>query len=123
MQYKSAKANNPDQLDMRRHLRTNMTPAEATLWKALRGRGAGGWKFRRQQGIGPFILDFYCPEQRLCVEIDGSAHDHSYDYDQQRTEFLEAQGIRVIRFSNDQVFTCLEGVVDEIIKACGGEKM
>jgi adenine-specific DNA-methyltransferase len=63
------------------------------------------------------VLDFYCPEARLCVELDGSAHDHRYDYDERRTAYLAQQGIRVIRFTNDQVFTCLEGVVAQILRA------
>ena len=118
MHYNSAEANAAEHKDQRKSLRRNLTPAEATLWRALKGRGAGGWKFRRQQGIGPFILDFYCPEVRLCVELDGSVHDYSYDYDEQRTAYLNAQGIRVVRFRNEQVFTCLDGVVAEIVRVC-----
>jgi len=134
MHYNTAKANAADQKDQRKALRSNMTPAEATLWSALKGRGAGGLKFlrpvgskraklerRRQQGIGPYVLDFYCPERRLCVEVDGSAHDYRYDYDEQRTLFLAQQGIRVVRFRNEQVFTCLNGVVAEIVRAAGGD--
>ena len=117
MHYKSAKANAASQKDQRKALRQNMTPAEATLWQALRGRGAGGLKFRRQQGIGPYVLDFYCPERRLCVEIDGTSHDYRYEYDEVRTRFLAEQGIRVVRFRNEQVFACFDGVVAEIIRA------
>ena len=117
MHYNTAKANAATQKDQRKALRSNMTPAEATLWRALKGRGAGGLKFRRQQGIGPYVLDFYCPERRLCVELDGSSHDYRYEYDEQRTQFLAEQGIRVVRFRNEQVFTCLVGVVAEIIRA------
>ena len=115
MHYKSAKANNNEQRDLRKSLRQNMTPSEAALWLALRGRGAGGYKFRRQQGIGPYVLDFYCPELKLCVELDGSSHDYRFDYDEQRTRFLDEQGIRVIRFQNEQVWSGLEGVVAEIV--------
>ena len=116
MHYNKAKANTIEQKDQRRKLRSNMTPAEATLWRALKERGAGGLKFRRQQGIGPFILDFYCPERRLCVELDGSSHNYRYDYDEQRTAFLRKQGIRVLRFSNEQVFSSIQGVVAEIVR-------
>lgn len=101
MHYKSAKANDKQQREHRKNLRNNMTPAEAMLWKALRGRGAGGYKFRRQQGIGPYVLDFYCPELKLCLELDGSSHDYRYEYDEQRTLFLKEQGIMVLRFSNE----------------------
>ena len=117
MHYNTAKANDATQKDQRKSLRSNMTPAEATLWRALKGRGAGGLKFRRQQGIGPYVLDFYCPERRLCVELDGSSHDYRYEYDEQRTQYLAEQGIRVVRFRNEQVFTCLDGVVAEIDRA------
>ena len=117
MHYPSSEANASEQKEQRIHLRHNLTPAEALLWRALKGRGVGGLKFRRQQGIGPFVLDFYCPEARLCVELDGSAHDHRCDYDERRTAYLAQQGIRVIRFTNDQVFTCLEGVVAQILRA------
>ena len=116
MHYKSAKANNNEQRDLRKSLRQNMTPSEAAFWLALRGRGAGGYKFRRQQGIGPYVLDFYCPELKLCVELDGSSHDYRFDYDEQRTRFLDEQGIRVIRFQNEQVWSGLEGVVAEIVR-------
>ena len=116
MHYNTAEANIAERKSLRKSLRNNLTPAEATLWRALRGKGAGGWKFRRQQGIGPFILDFYCPELRLCIELDGSVHDYSYEYDQRRTAYLAAQGIRVVRFRNEQVFSWLDGVVSEIIR-------
>lgn len=116
MRYKSAKANDSRQKVIRKSLRNNATPAEAILWRALKGRGTGGYKFRRQQGIGQFILDFFCPELLLCVEIDGNSHDFKSDYDEQRTHFLNSQGITVIRFSNDQVCTNVDGVVSEIIR-------
>ena len=116
MHYNTSKANIPEQIEQRKNLRNNMTAAEATLWRALKGRGADGLKFRRQQGIGPFILDFYCPECRLGIELDGTSHDHKYDYDLQRTAYLNEQGIRMVRFTNDQVFSSLRGVVEEIIR-------
>ena len=119
MHYNTAKANAAEQKDQRKSLRQNMTPAEALLWRSLRGRGAGGWKWRRQQGIGPFVLDFYCPALRLCIELDGSAHDYTYEYDEQRTVYLNAQGIRVMRFTNEQVQKSYDGVVAEIIRVCG----
>ena len=115
MHYPTAKANDKEYKEYRKALRSNMTPAEATLWRALKGRGVGGMKFRRQQGIGPFILDFYCPEHRLGIELDGDSHDYKYEYDEERTEYLRQQGIRIIRFSNQQVFTSIQGVVSEIL--------
>ncbi len=117
MHYTNAEANANEHKEHRKSLRSNLTPAEATLWRELQSR-ALGWKFRRQQGIGPYILDFYCPQLRLCIELDGSAHDYSYEYDEQRTAYLAEQGIRVVRFSNAQIFTCLSEVVEEIIREC-----
>ena len=116
MHYNSAKANVHEQKEKRCSLRSNTTSAEAVLWRALKGRGADGLKFRRQQGIGPYILDFYCPEIRLCVELDGSSHDYKDDYDEQRTKYLHTQGIRVVRFRNETVWTNLEGIVAEIVR-------
>ena len=116
MHYKTAKANESEQKILRKELRSHATPAEAVLWKMLKGRNADGMKFRRQQGIGPYVLDFYCPELRLCVELDGSSHDYKYEYDEQRTEFLQKQGIRVLRFRNDQVWQGTDSVVDEIVR-------
>ena len=116
MHYKTAKANSPQQTEQRRLLRNNATNAEAILWKALKGRGANGWKFRRQHGIGPYILDFYCPELKLCIEIDGSSHDNKYTQDINRTSYLNMQGIRVVRFNNSQVLENPEWVVSEIVR-------
>ncbi len=116
MHYKTAKANESEQKILRKELRSHATPAEAVLWKMLKGRNADGMKFRRQQGIGPYVLDFYCPELRLCVELDGSSHDYKYEYDEQRTEFLQKQGIRVLRFSNEQVWQGIDSVVNEIVR-------
>ena len=117
MNYPTAKANATEQKEYRKALRNNMTTAEATLWRALKGRGTGGLKFRRQQGIGPFVLDFYCPAHRLGIELDGTSHDYKYEYDEQRTAYLREQGIRVLRFSNQQVFTSIQGVLAEIVHA------
>ena len=125
MHYNTAEANSKEHRDMRRELRSNATPAEAALWRALwralKGHGAGGYKFRRQQGIGPYILDFYCPELRLCVELDGASHDYKYEYDEQRTEYLRRQGIRVVRFENRLVWTSIDRIVEQIVQI--GEEM
>lgn len=117
MHYPTAKANAKEQKAYRKALRNNMTPAEAALWRVLKGRGTGGLKFRRQQGIGPYILDFYCPEYRLGIELDGTSHDWKYEYDEQRTEYLRGHGIRILRYSNQQVFSSVQAVLDEIVSA------
>ena len=101
---------------VRSALRAAATPSEATLWSALKGGQLGGRKFRRQHSIDAYVLDFYCPSERLAVELDGAVHrDPTRSAnDQERDERLLALGIRVLRFTNDQVHTSLEGVLVEI---------
>ena len=103
---------------VRRALRHTLTPAEARLWKHLQRSQLEGRKFRRQHGVGPYIVDFYCPAEALVVELDGAAHDHeeAYRRDEARTRFLAAQGLRVLRFENRDVLTKLEGVLVEIAR-------
>ena len=100
----------------RRELRRNLTPAEASLWRGLKGSNLEGKKFRRQHGIGPYIADFYCPESRLIVELDGAAHEGPLagERDATRAAYLKELGIRVIRFENKAVFEDLELVLNSI---------
>ena len=102
--------------DRRRELRKNFTPAEALLWTGLKESKLDGKKFRRQHGIGPYIADFYCPECRVIVELDGAGHEDilQLERDDRRTAFLEKREIRVIRFENRQIFEDIEGVLDAI---------
>ncbi|WKK84310.1 DUF559 domain-containing protein [Marivirga arenosa] len=111
--------NKPELKAYRKNLRNNGTPAEAYLWSFLKNKQLEGRKFRRQFSVGHYILDFYCPAEKLCIELDGAAHftDAGYEYDQQRTAFLNAQGIKVIRFENKMVFDHTESVL-ESIKSC-----
>ena len=108
--------NRRSQKALRQHLRNNATPEERKLWTHLRKRSLAGWKFRRQQGIGPYVVDFYCPEARLVVELDGSVH-FNYDarqYDQERNRFLLKYGIVTIRFSNSEVWSNIDYVLRTI---------
>ena len=100
----------------RRELRKNLTPAEAALWKALKNRSLDGRRFRRQYSVGPFILDFYCPDENLAVELDGEVHNDPLrrEYDDAREVFLQTQGIRVIRFENKEVFKDLDRLLQAI---------
>jgi len=98
-------------------LRKQSTPAEAKLWQALRNRKLNGLRFRRQHPVGRFILDFYCPSEKLVIEIDGSIHTQQEDYDAQRTEELEKYGYRVLRFTNEAVLNSLNTVLEEIYRA------
>jgi very-short-patch-repair endonuclease len=103
-------------LEASRRLRSEMTPAEAVLWKAVRQEGIPGMRFRRQHAIGRFILDFYCPQHRVAVELDGAVHDETNqrEYDAARTEALEQLGIRVLRFRNEEVMQDLASVLGRI---------
>lgn len=110
--------------EQRRFLRTNGTPAEAVLWTRLKRSQLAGFRFRRQYSVGPYILDFYCPAARLCVELDGNPHytPEGADWDWRRTEFLATMDIAVIRFENKLVFENIEGVLREI-KAVAMERV
>ena len=105
----------------RRSLRRHATPAERRLWSVLRSRRLDGLKFRRQHSLGPYVLDFYCHEARLAVELDGSIHSEPSRaaYDADRTRWLERQGVRVVRFSNSQVADQIDVVAAAICAAAG----
>ncbi len=102
-----------------RKLRRQQTDVERTLWFALRDRRFHGFKFRRQQPIGPYIADFLCFEAKLVIELDGGQHggDAQAAYDQARTKRLEVDGFRVIRFSNTEMIENFDGVLDGIARA------
>ena len=107
----------PPILRLAREMRHPQTLAEATLWHALRDRNLG-YKFRRQHPIKRFIVDFYCAQAKLCIEIDGASHlePAQAEYDNARTAFLEELGYKVIRFTNDDVHFNIHAVVDEIAR-------
>ncbi|MBS1794456.1 MAG: DUF559 domain-containing protein [Acidobacteria bacterium] len=97
----------------RRKLRRNLTPAEARFWKLVQGKSLDGRKFRRQHSVGPYILDFYCPSEKLAVELDGAVHfnDAARERDARRRLFLSRCGIEVLRFENRLVFEDPERVL------------
>ena len=105
-------------LHLARNLRSNQTDAERLLWQHLRNRQFRSQKFRRQQIIGPYVVDFVCLEARLIVEIDGGQHAARWTEDAARTGFLEQQSFRVMRFWNNEVLTNIEGVLYAIEYAC-----
>ena len=115
--------NDPEQKERRRQLRHKQTDAEKLLWKYLRGRRFGGYKFFRQYSVKAYILDFYSPQFRLAIELDGGQHaEEQREYDIQRTQFLESLGISVQRFWNSDVLKNIEGVllkISEIIEKRG----
>jgi very-short-patch-repair endonuclease len=91
--------------------------AERRLWEAIRNRRLAGLKFVRQLPVGPYVADFACRERKLILEVDGATHgtESELRYDEKRTAFLQAEGFRVIRCWNDDVFTNLEGVLEGIL--------
>jgi very-short-patch-repair endonuclease len=100
-----------------RKLRRTSTPAEHVLWSLLRGRRLAGAKFRRQQPLGPFIVDFYCAAADLAVEAEGSSHASRAQHDAARDAFLNACGIRVLRFANHEILQQPQRVVERIRQA------
>ncbi|MFB0874406.1 MULTISPECIES: endonuclease domain-containing protein [unclassified Sphingobium] len=96
-----------------KNLRSSATNAERLLWQCLRNRKLG-YKFSGQMPVGPYFADFLCRELRFILELDGISHDHSIDYDDRRDAYCRAQGFTVLRISNDDVMTNLEGVISHI---------
>jgi very-short-patch-repair endonuclease len=107
---------NPTILQRARELRQPLTAAERTLWRRIRDRQLG-YKYRRQHPIENFIVDFYCAEARLCIEIDGPTHldPAQEEYDQAHTEILESLGYNVIRFTNEDVQFNANEVTERIL--------
>lgn len=101
-----------------RELRRRLTDAEGLVWGMLRKQQLGV-RFRRQHPVDPYVLDFYCAERKLAVEIDGGQHNEiaGREHDERRTAFLQDKGIRVLRFWNNEVFENPEGVWDAIAEA------
>lgn len=100
-------------------MRHPQTAAEATLWRHLRNRNLE-YKFRRQHPIDRFIIDFYCPEVKLCVEVDGESHlqHNQQEYDAARTNYLESLGCTVVRFTNEEVRFHIYEAIQKITEIC-----
>jgi len=97
-------------------LRKNMTLAELILWKKLKEKGLINTKFRRQHAISNYIVDFYCHEHKFVIEVDGEIHDNieNQEYDLSRTSEIKEFGIKIIRFTNDEVIFHLDEVIKKI---------
>jgi very-short-patch-repair endonuclease len=104
-----------------RELRNQATPAERLLWRALSNSKVGGHKFSRQMPVGPYFADFLCRGAGLVVEIDGWSHDVRVEHDRRRDDFIAGQGLKLLRFSNDDVLNNLDGVVQTIDLALAGQ--
>ncbi len=103
--------------DRSRSLRRSSTYPERAVWTLVRNRQLDGMRFRRQQAIGPYIVDFYCSAARLVVEIDGESHDGREEEDAKRTSYLQGRGLRLLRLTNDEVVSDREAVADAILAA------
>jgi very-short-patch-repair endonuclease len=103
-----------------RQLRSTPTDAEIRLWSRLRRKQLDGFRFRRQHPIGPYIVDFFCPEAKLVVEVDGGQHNAEEAKDEKRTCWLEERGYRVIRFWNNDVLSNTDGVVLAVLEELRG---
>ena len=97
-----------------------MTDAEKLLWRHLRNRELGGYKFRRQRPVGPYIVDFVCLEKKLVVEIDGGQHAGQVELDAERSDYLKEKGYRVMRFWNNEVLKETESVLTVILSSLDG---
>ena len=108
--------NRPEYKDARRYLRKNLSLAEILLWSELKSRKFRGLKFRRQHGVDIYVVDLFCPELRLAIEVDGDSHfePEQMARDERRTTFLRQLGITVIRFRNDEVLEDLHGVLQRL---------
>lgn len=107
---------NPLMLERAREMRKEAAPAKKILWACLRNRQLGGFKFRRQHSVGWCIIDFYCAERNLGVELDGDSHSERVQYDERRTEELTRQGISIVRYVNTDVFDALDAVLEELLE-------
>ncbi len=100
-----------------RRMRHEPTDAERKFWIAVRGRKFGGYKFKRQYPIGPYIADFVCLNRKLIVELDGGQHAQQAGYDTERTAYLQAQGFRVLRAWNDDFLRSPDAILEGIWRA------
>jgi len=108
--------NRPELKTRRKKLRSDLTSAEAYLWKELQNKKLDSRKFRRQHSINNYIVDFYCAKEKLIIELDGEVHNNptAEEYDEKRSAFLGKRGFTVIRFENKMVFDNLPSVLQEI---------
>jgi adenine-specific DNA-methyltransferase len=111
-------AQDPRRTALARQLRRQMTPAEAIVWKHVRDRRFGGFKFRRQHPVGPFYADLVCKESKVIVELDGETHLGREGDDEARSRYLRTNGWLVMRFWNTQIYDELETVLEEILRVC-----
>lgn len=106
---------------LRQELRNTATDAERLLWQRLKGKQLFGLKFRRQYGVGKYVVDFYCPAEQIVVEVDGDVHymEAGRQKDARRDAYLRSVGLRVLRFTNLEIRTNISGVLEVILREAG----
>ncbi len=104
-------------LVLKRKLRSKLTPAENKLWLQLRSKQFLGLKFRRQHGVGSYIVDFFCSEKKLVIEVDGDVHalERQIEKDRFREEYLKNLGINIVRYANNDILKNIEGVLEDLM--------
>ena len=108
--------NRKTELKRRKALRKNMPEAEIILWSKLKGKQISGYKFRRQYGVGSYVIDFYCPKLKLAIEVDGMSHFQpgSETRDNERQKFIENYDIQFLKCINTDIYENLDGVIEKI---------
>jgi len=109
------KINSPHYIiKLAQEMRRNLTPCEEILWIELSEKKISGCKFRRQHPIHRYILDFYCHEKKLAIEVDGKIHQNKYDQDEYRDKYLQSIGIKTVRVTNDEILQDIDKVLSRI---------
>jgi len=110
--------NRPSKKKTRQYLRNNSTNAEQVLWRFVRNRQLGEYKFRRQYSIDRYIVDFYCPRLKLVIEVDGDTHstEEEIKHDHQRQRYIESLNIKVLRFTNIDIYEDVDRMLEEILE-------
>jgi len=113
--------NKSEYTQKRKELRNNPTKTEKLLWSILKGKKLCGCKFRRQYGVGKYVIDFYCVKKKLAMESDGEVHENidSRKYDKERDDYIKNFGINILRIKNEDIEKDLEGVVELILNELG----
>ena len=106
---------NPKLKERARELRRQCTPAEAALWKRIKSKQLLGYDFDRQKPINNFIVDFYCKDLMLAIELDGESHANKNEYDLERDIILSKLGIKTVRYTNDDIFNSIENICNDLM--------
>lgn len=103
-------------ISLRRNLRHNLTPPERLFWSKVANRNFFDLKFRKQHGIGEYIVDFYCSEKSIIIELDGDSHASSQERDEKRTNYLSGLGYTIVRYQNRDVLNNISGVMEDLAR-------